>query len=377
MRLKRCTAVLMGVTVLAWAGQTCQAGLAVVNLVSDQNGVALNPADPQLINAWGISSSPGGSPFWVSDEATGITTLYNTQGHKVGSFGIPGVGTAPGQPTGQVHNSSTTDFVVNGGTTAAVFIFAGQDGIISAWKGGLTTAVPEVPNNTAGASYVGIATSQLASGNLLFAANQNSTTVATTGGIDVFTGTWTATTVPGHFIDPTLPANFVPYNIQNLNGTLYVTYFQKGNFQVGQVDAFDLNGNLIMRFNSATLKSPWGLAIAPANFGEFNGALLVGNLTDGTINAFNPTSGTFLGQLTDTSGNVIHIPGLWGLIAGNGGSGGALENVYFAAGPSFYAHGLFGMLTSDTPEPSALVLFGMGGFIVVARRFLRKRAAAA
>jgi uncharacterized protein (TIGR03118 family) len=374
MKHKRSVATLAGLILVALAPQPSLAGYNVTNLVSDQLGVALHQ-DPQLVNAWGISSSSA-SPFWVSDEANGVATLYNSAGVKQGLVvTIPGATGGQGQPTGQVFNGSTTDFQVNG--ASALFIFAGQDGAINAWRGGLTpatVAVTEVNNHASGASYTGLATTNLATGNLLFAANQASTTVATTGGIDVFNAAWGPASVSGHFVDGTLPAGFVPYNIQNLGGNLWVTYFQPGNPTAGFVDEFDLNGNLLLRLAGAGhLSEPWGVALAPSTFGQFANDILVGNLIGGNINAFDPTTGAFIGTLTDANGNVIAIPFLWGLIFGNGGNGGLQDTLYFASGPSGYAHGLFGSISPDVPEPSAVVLLGLGGLILVSARTLRKR----
>jgi uncharacterized protein (TIGR03118 family) len=372
MRHKRFVAALVGLILIIMAPQYSHAGYAVGFLVSDQLGVALHQ-DTQLINAWGISESAG-SPFWVSDEATGVSTLYNTSGVKQNLVvTIPGVGGAQGQPTGQLHNNSTTDFLING--TSAAFIFAGQDGTVNAWRGGLTPsnlAVNEL--TTPGASYTGIATSNLVSGNKLYLANQASTTVATNGGIDVINASWAPTTVSGNFLDGSLPAGVKPYNIQNLGGNLWVTYFVPGNPNVGFVDEFDLNGNLKLQLQGAGIfKEPWGVALAPSNFGQFSNDLIVGNLIGGNINAFDPNTGAFLGTLRDQNGNVIAISGLWGLIFGNGGAGGLADTLYFAAGPNGYAHGLFGAISPDVPEPSALVLLGFGGCLLVGVRSIRKR----
>ena len=170
----------------------------------------------------------------------------------------------------------------------------------------------------------------------------------------------------GNFTDPGLPAGYAPFNIQNLAGVLYVTYaLQDGKDDDpgpghGFVDAFDLNGNFVSRIASGgPLNSPWGLAIAPASFGDlFGGDLLVGNFGDGTINAFDLTTHAFDGQLLGLDGNPLVIDGLWGLIAGNGGNGGGTQSIYFSAGPDDETHGLFGVLV--VPEPATLALLGLG-----------------
>jgi uncharacterized protein (TIGR03118 family) len=333
------------------------AGYHETNLVSDIPGVAL-VTDPNLKNPWGMSSSMT-SPIWVSDNKTGLTTLYNGDGQPfpLGSplvVTIPPPGGAPlgtiAAPTGQVFNDS------GGGFNGAVFMFATEDGTISYWKGG-TSAVLAVDSSPSGAVYKGLAIA----GNRLYAANFNA------GRIDVFDNSFSPITVPGGFIDPNIPAGFAPFNIQNIGGTLYVTYAQQdaakhddvagaGN---GFVDAFNADGVLQMRVaTNGNLNSPWGLALAPAGFGDFSNDLLVGNFGDGRINAFDPSTDAFLGQLTDGSGNPITIEGLWGLRFGNGGNGGDPNALFFTAGipgdGSIEDHGLFGRLT--VPEPGTLML---------------------
>jgi uncharacterized protein (TIGR03118 family) len=228
----------------------------------------------------------------------------------------------------------------------------------------------EVDNSSVSASYTGLASGNNGTSNRLYAANVHSAT------IDVFGPGFTPATTSGHFTDPTLPAGYAPFNIQNLGNILFVTYAQQGigrdNVATGPgqgfVDEYDFNGNLITRLISAgTLNAPWGMAIAPANFGQFSNDLLVGNFGDGHIDAFNPSNGAVLGTLTDLNNNPITISGLWGLTFGNGGSGGLTNTLYFTAGPGNESLGLFGALT--TPEPASIGMLGLAG----ATLFLRRR----
>jgi len=339
------------------------------NLVSDIPGLAAN-TDARLVNPWGISEGPA-TPFWVSDQVTGLATLYNSAGTPQGLVvTIPPVGANPvGHPTGQVFNG-TTGFLTNPGvsTSQAHFIFAGTDGSISGWNAG-TSAVQEVV--TPGAAYTGLAEAVVGGNPVLYAANARA--AAGTSGIDIFNSTWGATTLSGTFLDPNLPAGLTPYDVQNINGTLFVTYSHRG--QVGGVvDAFDLNGNLLRRVaTGGPLDQPWGLAIAPSSFGEFAGKLLVGNFGDGRITVYDPNAvdGAAIAQLRDPSGAFISNPGLWGLIVGNGGAGGRSDTLYFSAGIQNETHGLFGSLTA-VPEPTTMTLFAIGGAAVWVRK--RRRA---
>jgi uncharacterized protein (TIGR03118 family) len=323
------------------------------NLVSDIRGLALN-FDPNLVNPWGIAASPTG-PFWVADNGSGVSTLYNGQGVPQPAnnplvVNIPQPdGTPGGTPTGTVFNG-TSGFKVseNGVSGASVFIFATEDGTIAGWSPGVdpTNAIIAVDNSAEGAVYKGLTIGQDPDGRtLLYAANFHD------GTIDVFDKRFRATSVGGDFTDPNLPAGFAPFNIKNIGGKLYVTYALQndtGHDDVagagnGFVDVYDTNGNLLQRLASGgTLNSPFGLEIAPDGFGQFSGDLLVGNFGDGRINAFNPTTGDFDGQLSDPNGNPITIGGLWALRLGNGGAAGDTHTLFFTAGIDHENHGLFG-----------------------------------
>lgn len=357
--------LLVGVTSVLLAPLFCAAvtpGNAYLqhNLVADVAGVA-DFTDPNLVNAWGIATSAT-SPFWVNDGGTGLSTVYTSSGSVSATKAIippTSMGTSPSVATGIVWNG-TGGFLIQ--SKAPSFIFATQDGGISAWASSVdaTHALLQVDNSASGAVYDGLAISNTTAtaSPLLYAANFHS------GSIDVFDTSYKPAPVSGGFADSSVPAGFAPFNIQNLGGKLYVTYAKQDankHFDVagvgnGYVAVFDLSGTLIKHLVSGgPLNSPWGVAIASANFGAFSGALLVGNFGDGLINAFDPGSGAFLGTLQDASGNNIRIDGLWGLIIGNGGNGGDANALYFAAGPGGQQHGLFGSLQAAPVVTSSAI----------------------
>lgn len=335
------------------------AGYVQSNLVSDIliPGMPAKFIDPNLKNPWGISHSAT-SPFWVSDNGTGVATIYNGAGTPQALVVTipPPAGSPPGSkgtPTGAVFNTAGS-----GAFSGDVFLLATEGGTIVGWQGSLgTTAATRVDNSAAGTVYKGLAIGP----SFLYAANFHA------GNVDVFDTNFAQIFIAGAFSDPNLPSGYAPFNVQNIGGNLFVTYaVASGDEEVpgaglGIVDRFDLNGNLLQRLISpgGALNAPWGLALAPAGiFGEFSGDLLVGNFGDGTINAFDPTTGDFIAALTDKDGKTIVIDGLWGLIFGNGGNGGATDKLYFTAGLNGEADGLFGSLA--VPVPPALILFGSG-----------------
>jgi uncharacterized protein (TIGR03118 family) len=310
------------------------------NLVSDLDEPPGGPpavTDALLKNPWGISFS-GASPFWIANAGSGTSTLY--AGHDAGDFMKNSLEVAvPPAPTGTVFNG-TTDFVLSNGMPGR-FLFDGLDGSIFGWNGG-GSAEREitVPN----AVYTGLALGSSDLGNVLYAANVSQ------GTVDVFDTTFAHINPSPQFFafsDPNLPAgltSYKPFNIQNLGGTLYVTYRNSADPEHGGiVDAFDQNGNFLRRVVSGGVNAPWGLALAPAGFGDFGGALLVGNfgLGDGKINAFDPNTGQFLGYVTDADGVPLAIEGLWALAFGNGGMGGDPNTLYFTAGLNRMGGGSF------------------------------------
>lgn len=339
------------------------------NLVSDLAGVA-DSVDPCLVNPWGIVASPT-SPFWISDNATGLSTLYNGNGNPSSLIvSIPGaagvtapnqqcgnIAFGPGAPSGVVFND-TASFLTR--SAPASFIFSTEQGLIVGWNGPAgKTGIVLADRSASGAVYKGLALATRSEGPLLYAANFGA------GTVDVFDGSMNPVSLPGAFSDSSIPPGFAPFNIQNLGGSLYVAYAMQdakrhddvagpGN---GFIDVYDLNGLLLQRLIAGgPLNSPWGLAIAPPGFGDFGGALLVGNFGDGAINAFDPLSGAFLGSLQDGAGNAIRIRGLWGITFGNGSrttptappSGGDAGLLYFTAGiagpDTIESHGLLGAI---------------------------------
>ena len=364
--LRIAVALTVGVGIaLPWVG--AQAGIArgayrQTNLVSDIQGLA-KFTDAHLKNPWGLSSSSS-SPIWVSDNNAGVTTLYRGDGTAVTKANgeqlaptIPAPGGGPGgSPTGTVFNP-TNEFVVtkNKMSGKAFFLFATEDGVIAGWNPtvDIDNAVLAVDNSAAtdstgdvGAVYKGLAIGSVGSANFLYAANFRF------GRIDVFNGQFKPATLPGSFSDPSIPAGFAPFGIQNINGQLVVTYAKQnaakhddvkgaGN---GFVDVYSTSGGLLRRFaTQGTLNSPWGLALAPASFGNFQGDLLIGNFGDGRINAYT-AGGVFRGQLKSETKAPIQIDGLWGLRFGNGGAGGSVNTLFFAAGINDEADGLFGTI---------------------------------
>ena len=331
-----------------------QESYTVTNLVSDGTIPAAH-TDANLVNAWGLTATSS-SPWWVANNGTGTSTLYNGDG--VAQFGAtPLVVSVPNAPTGAVANP-TNDFVVSSGAASgrAVFIFATEDGTIRGWNPGVpppplsTQTEAPVDNSAAGAVYKGLAIGSVGTSNFLYA------TDFVNGHIDVFDKNFQPVVMP--FIDPGLPAGYGPFGIQNIGGHLFVTYAKQsgGNDEVagqslGFVDEFETDGTFVTRVATrGQLNAPWGLAMAPSNFGRFSGDLLVGNFGDGTINAYAPQAdGSFAhrGQLRTADHKPLTIDGLWGLGFGNGAGSGATNALYFTAGPDDESHGLFGRIQAQ------------------------------
>ena len=323
---------------------------SVHNLVSDGGVPADHHADADLVNAWGIAFNPN-AVVWIANNGTGTSTLYDGAGVKQGLVvPIPPIGSAA--PTGIVF-SGGNDFMVTGpaGTAAARFIFATEGGTIAAWApliDPLNHAVETVPKTaTGGAIFKGLALAGNGNAHFLYAADFHNNR------IQVFDGTFKPATLPGSFTDPHLPRHYAPFNIQNILGNLYVTFARQDDEKsdeiagegFGFVSVFDANGNFIRRFASrGTLNAPWGIALAPADFGRFSNMILVGNFGDGRISAFDLDTGDFRGLLRTANHRAVSIEGLWGLAFGNGVLGQPTNALFFTAGPGDEAHGLYGRI---------------------------------
>src|ERR1700681_4303538 len=319
-----------------------QGGYSETNLVSNTAGVA-KTTDSQLLNPWGISFVPG-QDFWIANNNSGTSTLYDNQGTKDAGLVVtipaathnPNGNCSPGCPTGTVSNGNGGSF--GGG----LFIFDTEDGIVAKWTGA-NSAVVAFDNSTSGAVYKGLA---LLNSTFLLAANFNS------GKVDVYDRNFTPTSLSGSFTDPKLPAGFAPHGIHVVGNQIYVAYAMQDAAKhdaqpgvgMGQVDIFDTSRNFVSTFVAAggQLNAPWGVVAAPATFGAFPNAILVGNFGDGTIDAFD-TTGKFLGPLTDASNKALVNPGLWDMVFGGGGLSGDPGTLYLTAGgsnqPNFPAGG--------------------------------------
>ena len=315
-----------------------------VNLVGDNDEYAPARIDPNFVNGWGMAFVPSG-PIWISTEGTGLSVVYNKDGNELRppvTIPSPG-GSTGGHPSGQVFNG-TSDFKLPNGNPAR-FIFAGLDGVISGWNGG--NAAIKMIDDSPDAVYTGIALAADGGANFLYAANFSE------GKIDVYDKDWAEVEKP--FTDPGLPNGYSPFNIQNIDGRLYVMYAKIGEEEEevgpgnGYVDIYNADGTLLNRFISrGQLNAPWGIAKAPAGFWgdgiDITDVILVGNFGDGRINAFTE-DGKFLGQLR-ANGNPIIIEGLWAISFAPGTATTVDPNwLFFAAGPDDEEHGLFGYIT--------------------------------
>jgi uncharacterized protein (TIGR03118 family) len=314
------------------------------NFQSDIAGTAQN-VDPNLVNPWGITASPNGT-IWVSDNGTGVSTLYHQDGTAVSlvvTIPTSARNKGGGNPTGVTFNGTPFFKVTkNGNSQSALFIFASEDGSISGWNPQVdaTNAILAVDhgtnNGTNKAVYKGATLGVAGGHNFLYVTNFHS------GHVETYDENFHQTN-PNAFADPNIPSGFAPFGIQNLNGQIYVTYALQdkqrhddvhgpGN---GFVDVFDTSGNLIRRLvSNGNLNSPWGLAMV-------NGELWVGNFGDGRINNYDPVTGVFLGTVSKADGTPIAINGLWGLLPLGDG-------IYFTAGIADEAHGLFGIIKEDS-----------------------------
>ena len=307
--------------------------------------------DRNLVNAWGIAFNPTGF-VWVANQGSSTSTLYDGNGvPQTLVVAIPPGSAGAARPTGIVFNGST-DFKLtqNGITGASPFIFVGEAGTVSGWSPAVnrTNAVTVV--DTGGAAvYKGLAIANASGANRIYATDFRNSR------IDVYDAAWQKLTLPASaFVDPNLPAGYAPFGIQAAGSRIYVTYVQRngaGTEEVkgaglGLIDAYDTSGALIGRVASGgVLNAPWGMAIAPANFGDFSNSLLVANFGDGKINAFNPATGAFMGTLNRAANTPIVIEGLWGIAFGNGVQAQPTNVLFYTAGPGDETHGQYGRIT--------------------------------
>jgi uncharacterized protein (TIGR03118 family) len=333
-------------------------GYTVTKLVSDQSGVAAH-RDTDLVNAWGLTAGPT-TPWWVADNGTNLSTIYDAAGTKQSL-----VVTVTGAPTGAVFNGGT-GFVVshNGQSGPSVFMFANESGRIRGWNPSVGTSTPPSTNTFTvvnrsgiGAIFKGlaIATTAGGSGDLLYATDFHN------GVVDVFDSTFHQMHMAGAFQDPNIPNGFAPFGIQNIGGSIFVTYAKQdaaaeddvAGAHLGFVDMYDTSGKLLERVASrGPLNAPWGLAMAPSNFGFRSGDLLVGNFGNGTIHAYDVSTNppTLAGTVRAPNGDPIVIDGLWALEFGMGDAtvNGTTNTLFFTAGPAGETHGLFGTITPSS-----------------------------
>lgn len=322
-------------------------------LVADAAALGAANTDPNLVNALGIAFNPFGF-VWVSDEGTGLSTLYDGDGHPqslVVTIPPPAGSTGRAEPTGIVFYGGG-GFVVGNGSSSGPsrFIFAGEDGVISGWAPNVdfTNAIRVVDNSPLRAVYKGLAIGASGRSALLYATDFHNAR------IDVFDAAFEPVVLPARaFHDPHLPHGFAPFGIQAIGGDIYVTYAKQDADRdhevvgrgLGLVSVFSPAGEFVRRLiTRGALNAPWGLALAPASFGKFGSRLLVGNFGDGAINAYDIANGRFAGRLRGTDREPLRIDGLWGFAFGNGVNNQPLNTLFFTAGPGNKEHGLYGRI---------------------------------
>src|SRR5580698_7541832 len=335
--------------------------------------------DANLQNPWGVAFAPG-APFWISDANSNLTTLYSGIGanETQGVTGSPNVGVAippsaagvPANPTGQVFNGNGGFMIsTSKGQETALFMFDGEGGTIAAWaqdSGAAAVTVYDdgVINGTNHAVYKGLAIGTVSGATYLYATDLHNNKV------DVFdTNFAKPAAMQGKFMDPNMPAGFVPFGIAAVNNQLYVTFAMQDQAMhdevtgagLGYVDVFDFNGNLLSRFASAgALNAPWAIAVAPSGFGSLAGDVLIGNFGDGTVNIFTPNGtslATSAGARMVSKGGTLSIPGLWSLAFGNGDPDKPVTTLFYTAGFADQTDGVFGSISptstsSSSPSPS-------------------------
>jgi len=334
---------------LALAGLLLSIFPAAAHAQYNQYNLVSTAQDPNLVNGWGLAFFPTG-PFWVSDNGTGLSTLYDHSGSIQGL--VVTIPTAPSQPFGPIGSptgivaSSKGGFQVsaNGSSGPSFFIYDTLDGTLSGWSPAVSfsNAILAVDNSASGAIYTGLTMATNENGTFLYAAD------AGNNKIDMFDSNFN---LVSSFTDPATPPGMAVYGIQNVQGRLYVTLANIIPLQGGAVDVFNSEGKLLQRLTGngpeGPLEGPWGIALAPSDFGTYSNALLVGDLDDGHINAYDPKTGVFLGQLMHPNGKAIAIKGLWALKFGAGNpANGDKNQLFFTAGPQNFKKGLFGMIAA-------------------------------
>jgi uncharacterized protein (TIGR03118 family) len=367
--------VALGLALLLLPGLAVAQHYTQTNLVSNTGNAPLT--DPNLQNAWGLVASPTGSPWWVSNNAGGTSTLYSidpTTGAAslvpinpapnefVKVPGAPQTPPVPGSPTGVMFNGSPTDFLLAPGAPA-LFLFVTEDGTVQGWNPGVNRASTvikvdhsKVPNAENGAVYKGSTIVEIDHHRYILAANFRS------GRIDVFDSNFKQAHISEEqFDDDSLPRGFAPFNVQGVGPNIYVTYAKQdaakhdpvkpGDPGDGFVDVFNRHGHLLQRLHHGDwFNAPWGVVWATPGFGEFSNTILIGNFRGDNISAFNPVTGQFLGNMKNADGSTLKIDGLWALRFGNDGSAGPASTLFFTAGPDDETNGLLGTLTPAAAE---------------------------
>jgi uncharacterized protein (TIGR03118 family) len=337
-----------------------QSSFTVTALVSD-GVVSAAHTDANLKNPWGVAFNPKGF-VWVADNGTNVATLYDGNGVPQSLVvTIPDGKNGSASPTGIVFNGTQSFSVTeNGKSGVAAFIFAGEGGTITAWAPavGPTNAFVMYDDGTGGAVYKGLALATMNGNNFLYATDFHNNK------IDIFDTTFTKVAMPGAFTDTAIPAGFAPFGIQAIGSNLFVTYAMQDAARhdnvagagLGMVDVYDTAGNLKQRFaTGGPLNAPWGIAQAPSNFGSMSGAILIGNFGDGTINAFNASSGQSMGALNGPNGSPIVEHGVWGIAFGNDLSNQPSNTLFLAAGPNDEANGVYGRIDLNTKSSSGTI----------------------
>ena len=358
--------LLIPVAVLLLSSLTFGQHYTQTNLVSNTGAAPVN--DPNLQNAWGLVASPG-SPWWVSNNAGGTSTLYSVNATGTAAAIVPLVVTvpnapsqpAPGSPTGIMFNGSPTDFLLAPGKPA-IFIFVTEDGTVQGWNPGValhTTIIKvdhsQVPNAANGAVFKGATIAEIDGKSFILAANFRS------GRVDVFDTNFNQVrTSEEAFEDDRIPRDFAPFNVQGVGPNIYVTFAKQNAAKhdpvppepgLGFVDVFDSHGRLLQRLQHGPwMDAPWGVVWATQHFGEFTNTILIGQFRGGNVSAFNPVTGRFLGNMLNPDGTTLNIDGLWALRFGNDAAAGPGTTLFFTAGPGGEVNGLFGTLTPAAAE---------------------------